>query len=431
MTQTYRTDDFARWGAGQGFNLSPAQVDINFWDLVQRMIAQEDRADAPPGIDHFEIIGSNLYVHMDDDTTILGPYIVPVAVYRDRGAWSSETSYSAMDTFSENGGLYVVLLAHTSDLTFDAGANDGLGNDYYQLMLQPPGTALPTGGAAAMVLEKSTGDDFEMTWGYKLPEDGSTRQYLIKQSSAQQDADWGDPQASDIEFTPVTGSLITSTTVDDALEELSGGTAINASGIPFVPNSGNGMTSDNVEDAINELADSAAGSSIGRHTIWMPAGSMTPTLTNGAAAGLVELATNDIMLRTLDFDSTTAEYAQFEIAMPKSWDRGSLYFKSYWSHASTTTNFGVVWELNCSCISNDDGMDTSLPFFATVSDTGGTTNDLYITDESSELSVSAAESDLLIFKINRAPSETDDTMAVDARLQGLQIIYSTNAATDD
>lgn len=250
MTQTYRTTDLARWGVGQGFNLTPAQVDINFWDLIQRMIMQEARPDPSAGIDYFEIIGINLYVHMTD-STVLGPYELPTTTFNDRGDWTPETLYSAMDTFGINGGLYVVLLAHTSDLTFDAGANNGMGDDYYQLMLQPPGTALPTGGAAAMVLEKATGVDFEMTWGYKLPEDGTTRQYLIKQSNTNQDAGWETPQADDIEFVPTTSSSLTSDNVAEALEELST-RAVDAESVEFTPVSGSSYTSDNVADALEE-----------------------------------------------------------------------------------------------------------------------------------------------------------------------------------
>ena len=104
MTQTYRTDDGARWGTGQGFNLTPAQVDINFWDLIQRVLVLEALPDAAAGIDHFEIVGIDMYVHMTDDT-VLGPYELPVATFHDRGIWAPSTGYSKMDTFSINGGL--------------------------------------------------------------------------------------------------------------------------------------------------------------------------------------------------------------------------------------------------------------------------------------------------------------------------------------
>src|SRR5580765_4226966 len=178
MTQTYRTNDPARWGTGQGFNLSPAQVDNNFWDLIQRMIAQEQRPDPSAGIAYFEINGTMMYVHMTDGT-VLGPYQLPIATFRDRGVWAPNTAYFKMDTFSINGGLYVVILDHTSAATFDPGANDGAGHDYYQLMLSPPGLTLPYGGAAGLVLTKHTAADFDTVWDTKFPTGGSNRQYLI------------------------------------------------------------------------------------------------------------------------------------------------------------------------------------------------------------------------------------------------------------
>ena len=193
MTQTYRTNDPARWGTGQGFNLSPAQVDINFWDLTQRMIAQEARPDPSAGISYFSIAGVMMYVHMTDGT-VLGPYQLPVATFLDRGVWAPATVYSKMNTFSINGGLYVVVFDHTSAATFDAGANDGAGHDYYQLMIQTPGAALPSGGAVGQLLQKTTTTDYAVGWGYT--------------------------DASVVSFEPATGSGLTATNVADALDEL-------------------------------------------------------------------------------------------------------------------------------------------------------------------------------------------------------------------
>ena len=50
---------------------------------------------------------------------------------------------------------------------------------------------------------------------------------------------------------------------------------------------------------------------IGKHTVWMPAGAMTPRTTNGPASGTFETTTHKVMIKTLDFDAATAEYAQF------------------------------------------------------------------------------------------------------------------------
>ena len=40
----YRTDDPARWGIGKGANLTPAEVDGNFRELAERLVAVEASA---------------------------------------------------------------------------------------------------------------------------------------------------------------------------------------------------------------------------------------------------------------------------------------------------------------------------------------------------------------------------------------------------
>lgn len=175
-----------------------------------------------------------------------------------------------------------------------------------------------------------------------------------------------------------------------------------------------------------------ATSNIGKQTCWIPASAMISRTTNGAAAGSVEMATNKNMLKTLDFDTATAEYAQFSINMPKSWNEGTLTAVFVWSHASTTTNFGVAWELAAVAVSDDDAQDVAFGTAVTVTDTGGTTNDCYISAESSALTVAGTPqaNDLVHFQVNRAPANASDTMAIDARLQGIRLMYTTDASTD-
>jgi len=374
MTQTYRTDDLARWGSGQGFNLSPEQVDINFWDLIQRMIAQEERPDPSAGIAYFEISGVMMYVHMTDDT-VLGPYELPVATFRDRGEWAPDTAYSVMDTFSINGGLYVVTTAHTSGATFDPGANDGAGHDYYQLMIQTPGGVLPAGGAVGQLLQKATTTDYEVMWGYT--------------------------DAANVSYT----------------------------------NTSSGLASANVQDAIDEIAigGSGGGSTIGKHTIWIPSTAMVPQTTNGAAVNSVEMTTNKNMVSTLDFDATTAEFAQFSIVMPKSWDATTNFICTfYWSHAATTTNFGVAFGIEATTIADNESLDVSFGGATYVVDTGGTTNRLYISTGANLLvSGGLADGNLVSFRVTRNPANGSDNLAVDARLHGVKILYTTFAETDD
>lgn len=170
----------------------------------------------------------------------------------------------------------------------------------------------------------------------------------------------------------------------------------------------------------------------GKETIWIPAAAMTARTTNGAAAGTAEMTTNKNMFSTLDYDTTTQEFAQFEIHMPKSWNLGTLTFQPVWSHASTTTNFGVVWELAAVARSDDDAGDVAFGTAQSSTDTGGTTNDIYIGPESSAITVAGtpAAGDTVQFQLARAPANGSDTMAIDARLHGIRIFFTTNASTD-
>jgi hypothetical protein len=170
----------------------------------------------------------------------------------------------------------------------------------------------------------------------------------------------------------------------------------------------------------------------GKHTIWIPATAMVSRTTNGAAVGTAETTTNKNMIKTLDFDTSTQEFAQFTIAMPKSWNEGTVTFQPVWSHGSTVTNFGVVWALQGVATSDDDAMDAAFGTEQTSTDTGGTTDDRYIGPESSAITIAGtpAAGDVVQFQIKRNPSDASDTMAVDARLHGVKLYFTIDAATD-
>lgn len=170
----------------------------------------------------------------------------------------------------------------------------------------------------------------------------------------------------------------------------------------------------------------------GLHSIWMPAGAMTSQFTNGPSSGIIELATNDVMLNTLDFDTATKEYAQFEIRMPKSWNEGTVQFIPVWSHAATATNFGVAWGMSAKAVSNDDAMDAAFGTEVVVTDTGGTTDDLYEGAASAAVTINGtpAEGDTVQFRVSRVVADAGDTMTIDARLHGVVILYTLTANND-
>jgi len=172
----------------------------------------------------------------------------------------------------------------------------------------------------------------------------------------------------------------------------------------------------------------------GLHTIWVPAWAMYPQLTNGASAanGAFQLTTNLQMLKTLDFDTTTAENAQFAVSMPNSWNEGTITANVVWSHGTTTTNFGVTWTLEGLAYSDNEAIDAAFGTPVPTSDTGGTANTVYISPPTSAITVGGTPSagDWIVFRVSRQVANASDTMAIDARLHGVQIKYTTNASTE-
>lgn len=170
----------------------------------------------------------------------------------------------------------------------------------------------------------------------------------------------------------------------------------------------------------------------GLETIFIPAAAMVARTTNGAAAGTAEMSTNKNMFKTLNFDTTTQEFAQFEVWFPKSWNLGTVTFQPIWSHDSTATNFGVVWALQGVARSDDDAGDVAFGTEQTSTDTGGTTDDIYLGPVSSAITIGGtpAAGDSVQFQIKRNVSDGSDNLGIDARLHGIRLFFTTSAATD-
>ena len=134
MAIVYRTT--GAWGAGLGVNLSAAQVDNNFWEVVVRLVALETSGIQPNNIESITVIGSQMTIFMEDASTF-GPFTVPVAMLHWRGEWVTDQDYNELDlVWVEFDGVYMVLRDHTSDpYAFDAGAVDVDSNAlYFKLM---------------------------------------------------------------------------------------------------------------------------------------------------------------------------------------------------------------------------------------------------------------------------------------------------------
>lgn len=117
MDLTFRT--LGPWGAGKGANLLPSEVDGNFWSIAQAITSIIDDPTTPNGIQSITVSGTQMTITLNDGTT-LGPYTLPVLMFRWRGEWEPSQNYAQLDVFTVQGsGIFAVLIAHTSAATFD------------------------------------------------------------------------------------------------------------------------------------------------------------------------------------------------------------------------------------------------------------------------------------------------------------------------
>ena len=186
-----------------------------------------------------------------------------------------------------------------------------------------------------------------------------------------------------------------------------------------------------VAKAVDGGDNTAAIKIAGKESIWVPAVAMYPNTTNGCAdLAQVELA-NGPEIKTFDFDKDSDEFAQFAIAFPKSWNEGTITFQAFFTADSTNTGT-VSWGLSAVAIADNDSINTA--FGTQVAPTAkahsGTANDLDVTAESGAVTIAGSPStdEQVFFQISRDVSE--DSLTADAKLLGVKIFFTTDAAND-
>ena len=115
------------------------------------------------------------------------------------------------------------------------------------------------------------------------------------------------------------------------------------------------------------------------------------------------------------------------MAFPKSWNLGTVTFIPHWTAASGSGTF--ICNLAGVAISNDDPLDVAFGTLQSSTDTLITAYDNHVGPESAAITIAGtpAVGDLVNFKLVR---DVADTLGVDAKLIGIQLLYTTNAATD-
>jgi hypothetical protein len=188
---------------------------------------------------------------------------------------------------------------------------------------------------------------------------------------------------------------------------------------------------------LNQL-DGKVAKTAGKESIWVPAGAMYPSTTNGCA-GIAQVETTALRpdLNVLDFATGADEFAQFSVAFPKSWNEGQISFQPFWTVSGTDTGT-VAWQLGAVAVSNDDTIDVAFPVSGGDPDLtpttalahSGTSNDLMVSAESAAFTIlgSPAAGDCCFFQINRDADAGDQSG--DARLIGIKLFFTTDAAND-
>ena len=170
---------------------------------------------------------------------------------------------------------------------------------------------------------------------------------------------------------------------------------------------------------------------VGKETIWVPAVAMYPNTTNGCAALAQTELSNGPEIKTLDFDKDSDEFAQFAVAFPKSWNEGTVTFQAFFTAASTNTGT-TAFVLNAVALADNGDLNTA--FGTAVGPTAkamsGTSNDLAVTAESGAVTIAGSPSvdEYVFFQIMRDVSA--DSLTADAKLLGIKLFFTTDAAND-
>ena len=170
----------------------------------------------------------------------------------------------------------------------------------------------------------------------------------------------------------------------------------------------------------------------GTETMWIPATALYLPTTNPADAASVETTALRPELKVLDFDASTAQYAQFAIAMPKSWNLGTVTYQVFWSPSTTNTG-NCIFGLQGLATTEGDTADAVFGTAVEVEDDGiGTIEDVQMSAVSGAVTIagSPADNDYTFFQLYRDAADGSDTFTGDARVMGIKLFYTTDEAND-
>lgn len=161
-------------------------------------------------------------------------------------------------------------------------------------------------------------------------------------------------------------------------------------------------------------------------SVFLSAAGGKPRTTGGCAPlAWTELSTNKVMVPSLNFDYTAAEYCQWMFAWPDGYAGGTVVPVIYWTAASGSG--AVVWGVSGRSYANDEALDQDI---ATGPSDGQdsliTANDVHtIALSALTLNGTPAGGEMCLIQVYRDPAHVLDTLGVDAKLLGVKLEFST------
>jgi len=163
----------------------------------------------------------------------------------------------------------------------------------------------------------------------------------------------------------------------------------------------------------------------GATNLWIPASAWIPRTTNGCGVDSVEIgSTNRVNLDQALFDTGAEEFAQALVVMPSNYNNSTISARFYWTASSGSG--GVAWGISGRAYGDDDAIDQASGTRVVVTDTFITANDVHVTSATSAVTIAGtpAANKAVNFQIVREVGNASDTLGVDARLLGVEIIFN-------
>lgn len=176
----------------------------------------------------------------------------------------------------------------------------------------------------------------------------------------------------------------------------------------------------------------------GKQTIYIPVASISPRQGYGASGAATVAtysgATSQPDISYMSFTGAADQYAGLNVALPTSWNAGTLTAKFYWLRNTGTSAGNVLWGMRAVGIANSGSVLATFSTGVTATATAQTSTSLLaISPETGALTMSgvSAKNNFSFFEVYRNGSSGSDTMTGSpANLLGLQLYYTTDANTD-